>query len=103
MFGFGRGNYHYMTVERQWQQTTGFLYKSADSLQKVLKALRAEKISEFPATPQLPDVAHFDWFRQGDRPAGVWLVRQGKLRFALPITTGAGPGIAALPPRPDGP
>jgi hypothetical protein len=64
--------------------------------------LRAEKILSFPATPNLPDVARFDFFRKGDRPAGAWLVRQGRMRFALPITTGVRPGIADYLPAPHG-
>src|SRR5271154_786550 len=28
MFKFGRGSFHYVTVDRQWQQTTGFFFKS---------------------------------------------------------------------------
>lgn len=102
MFGFGRGNYSYMTVERQWQQTTGFMAKSADSFQRLVTALRAENISRFPAKPNLPEVARFDFFRTGDRSAGAWLVRQGKLRFALPISTGVSPGATDYLPAPHG-
>jgi hypothetical protein len=102
MFGFGRGSYHYMTPERQWQQTTGFLFKSADSARRLLAALRTEGVAGFPASPRLPDVARFDFFRKGDRPAGAWLVRQGDLRFALPISTGTRPGIADYLPAPHG-
>jgi hypothetical protein len=102
MFGFGRGNYHYMTVERQWQQTTGFIYKSGESLQKLVAALQAERIFEFPAKPNLPRIARFDFFRTGDRQAGVWLVRQGQMRFALPFSTGIQPGISDYLPAPHG-
>ena len=102
MFGFGRGNYDYMTIARQWQQTTGYMAKGGESLQKLIAALRAEGITEFPAVPQLPDVARFDFFRKGDREAGVWLVRQGDIRFTLPITTGIRPGIADYLPAPHG-
>ena len=94
MFGFGRGNFSYMTPARQWQQTTGFLFKAADSFRLLHAALQTEGVAAFPAQPALADVARFDWFRRGDRPAGVWLVRQGRLRFALPITTGTKSGIA---------
>jgi hypothetical protein len=40
--------------------------------------------------------------RTGSRPAGVWLVRQGALKFALPITTGTKPGVADYLPAPHG-
>jgi hypothetical protein len=102
MFGFGRGNYSYMSPERQWQQTTSFLAKAAGSLTLLEAAVRAEKVTAAPAAPRLPDVARFEWFRRGDRAAGVWLVRQGRLRFALPITTGTEPGMADYLPAPHG-
>lgn len=102
LFGPGRGNYHYMTPARQWQQTTGFLSKSADSLNKLLAALRAEHVTSFPVKPNLPQISRFDFFRKGDRQAGVWLVRQGNLRFALPFTTGPRPGIDDYLPAPHG-
>jgi hypothetical protein len=100
MFGFGRGNYNYMTPQRQWQQTTSYLGKAAHSLGLLAAALRAEKVTAFPAEVRLPAVARFEWFRRGERPAGVWLVRQGQLRFALPITTGTKGGIADYLPAP---
>jgi hypothetical protein len=103
MFGYGRGNYSYMTPARQWQQTTSYLGKAAHSLGLLASALRAEKVSAFPAEPPLPAVARFEWFRRGGpevRPAGVWLVRQGPLRFALPLTTGPKAGIADYLPAP---
>jgi hypothetical protein len=102
MFGFGRGDFSYMSPERQWQQTTSFLAKSAESFMLLTAALRAENITAFPAQPQLPPVARFEFFRHGDRSAGVWLVRQGRLRFALPITTGTLSGIADYLPAPHG-
>jgi hypothetical protein len=102
MFGFGRGNYSYMSPERQWQQTTSFLGKAADSLGRLAGALRAEKVASFPVHPQLPPVVHFEWFRKGDRPCGAWLVRQGALRFAIPMTTGPHSGVADYLPAPHG-
>jgi hypothetical protein len=102
MFGFGRGNYSYMSPERQWQQTTSFLGKAADSLGRLAAALRKEKVTSFPARPTLPPVVHFEWFRKGERPCGAWLVRQGDLRFALPMTTGPHAGVADYLPAPHG-
>jgi hypothetical protein len=102
MFGFGRGNFAYMSPERQWQQTTSFLAKSAESLKLLAAALQAEAVTAFPTHLQLPSVARFEFFRHGHRPAGVWLVRQGQVRFALPITTGTLSGIADYLPAPHG-
>src|SRR5271154_3065875 len=105
IFKFGRGSFHYVTVDRQWQQTTGFFYKTAESLQNLIAAWRAENISEFRTTPNLPDVARFDFFRtssslpneltENGREAGVWLVRHSQFQFALPFSAGGGSGFRA--------
>jgi hypothetical protein len=59
-------------------------------------------VASFPAHPGLPQVAHFEWFRQGERPCGAWLVRRGALRFAVPLTTGPHAGVADYLPAPHG-
>jgi len=102
MFGFGRGSYHYVTIERQWQQTTGFFYKSGESLEKLKAAWVRENVADFPARPELPPVMRFDVFRAGDRQAGVWLVRTNDYQFMVPITTGIRPGISDYLPAPHG-
>ena len=48
MFAFGRGNFSYMSPERQWQQTTAFLAKAADSFRKLQAALDAENSPPSP-------------------------------------------------------
>lgn len=103
LFAFGRGNYAYITREREWQQTTGFFGKLANSHTRLMDALEREGVASFPAVPTLPRVARFEFFRQNpERSAGVWLVRQGALRFALPITSGTKPGVADYLPAPHG-
>lgn len=102
VFAFGRGNYRYITREREWQQTVSFFGKLADAQAKLMPALEREQVAEIPARPALPDVARFEFFRRGPRPAGVWLVRQGPLRFSLPITTGTQPGVSDYLPAPHG-
>jgi hypothetical protein len=103
LFSFGRGNYSYITREREWQQTTGFFGKIANSHTSLIKALEREGVLSFPPMPTLESVARFEFFRKNNgRPAGVWLVRRGNLRFALPITTGPKPGIADYLPAPHG-
>ncbi len=102
MFDFGRGNYRYMSPDRLWQQTTSYLGKAAASLLPLAAALEAERVTSFPATPPLPAVARFEWFRRAERPAGVWLVRQGPLRFALPFTSGPRVGISDYLAAPHG-
>jgi len=68
-----------------------------------MKALERESVRSFPSIPTLPRVARFEFFRRNaERSAGVWLVRQGSLRFSLPITTGPKPGIADYLPAPHG-
>ena len=103
IFAFGRGNYAYITREREWQQTTGFFGKLANSHTPIMNALEKEGVTIFPAVPSLRQVSRFEFFRKSpERSAGVWLVRQGLLRFALPITTGPKPGIADYLPAPYG-
>jgi len=102
VFAFGRGNYAYITREREWQQTVNFFGKGALAHARFMEALNREKISAFPAEITRPDVARFVFFRKGERPAGVWLVRQGPMYFTLPITTGTKPGVADYLPAPQG-
>jgi hypothetical protein len=102
IFEFGRGNYMYITREREWQQTATSLGKIASASPGFFAALHAEKLAAIPSRPRLPDVARFEWFRKGDRPAGVWAVRQGALHFALPITSGTFAGVADYLPAPHG-
>jgi hypothetical protein len=103
IFAFGRGNYGYITPQREWQQTTSLFGKLANSHTAFMNALEREGIKSFPAVPALPPVARFEFFRQSpERSAGVWVVRQGALRFALPITTGTKPGVADYLPSPHG-
>ena len=95
IFAFGRGNYAYISRDREWQQTTGFFGKLANSHTPIMNALEKEGIATFPVVPSLPQVARFEFFRKPpERSAGVWVVRQGALRFALPITTGPKPGMS---------
>ena len=103
IFAFGRGNYAYISREREWQQTTGFFGKLANSHTPIVNALAKEGIASFPAVPTLGQVARFEFFRRSaGRVAGVWVVRQGALRFTLPITTGPRPGISDYLPAPYG-
>ncbi len=103
LFAYGRGNYSYISRDREWQQTTGFFGKLANSHTPIMKALQNEGITTIPAVPALAPVARFEFFRRSpERSAGVWVVRQGKLRFALPITTGPKPGISDYLPAPYG-
>jgi hypothetical protein len=102
VFAPGRGNYAYITKEREWQQNVGFFGKALMAEDTLMRVLAAENVTSFPAQPNLPPVARFEYFRRGERPAGVWLVRQGPLRFALPITSGTRPGVADYLPAPHG-
>ena len=103
VFAFGRGNYAYITREREWQQTGAFFSKLGAAHKLFMDALQREKIATFPATPAQPDVTRFEFFNRGPgRAAGVWIVRQGALRFGLPITTGTKPGVADYLPAPHG-
>lgn len=102
VFGFGRGNYSYIDPSREWQQTTAFFGKLAAAQKMFDSVMRQERIASFPSSPALPEVARFDYFRHGPPSAGVWLVRRGALRFALPITGATHPGVADYLPAPYG-
>lgn len=103
IFAFGRGNYAYITPQREWQQTTSLFGKLANSHMTLMNALEREGVSLFPSVPTLPAVARFEFFRRNlQQQAGVWVVRQPPLRFALPITTGTKPGVADYLPSPHG-
>jgi len=89
VFAFGRGDYSYITTEREWQQTTTFFGKVIAAHQKFMEALQREGVKNFPSRPSLADVARFQYFRNGPgRKFGVWVIRQGQLHFALPFVTG---------------
>ncbi|HEX8138093.1 MAG TPA: hypothetical protein VF544_10920 [Pyrinomonadaceae bacterium] len=102
VFAFGRGNYSYITLEREWQQTASFLGKAALAHAQLTEALEREGIKQFPAEIARPDLARFEFFRRGERSFGVWVVRQGPLYFALAVTTGTKPGVADYLPAPHG-
>ncbi len=102
VFAFGRGNYAYITRDREWQQTINFFGKGGLAHARFIQAMRGENIATFESKIGRRDVARFVFFRQSDRSAGVWLVRQGPIYFTLPITTGTKPGVADYLPAPHG-
>jgi hypothetical protein len=102
IFDEGRGNFGYIRRDREWQQTTQFLGKLANAHLQLMTGARRAQLSHAPNVLTLPPVARFEFFRTGVRPAGVWVVRQGPVRFALPITTATRPGVADYLPAPHG-
>jgi hypothetical protein len=103
VFAFGRGDYSYITREREWQQTTTFFGKVIASHQKFMEALEREGVKNFPSRPTLADVARFQYFRNGPgRKFGVWIVRQDHLHFALPFVTGPKAATSDYEPLPTG-
>ena len=102
VFAFGRGNYAYISPDREWQQTTGFFGKAALAHMLFTEGVSKEGLRQFPGAVPRRDLARFEFFRRGERQAGVWLVRSGPLSFTLPITTGTKPGVADYLPAPHG-
>ncbi|MEP6944295.1 MAG: hypothetical protein ABJA02_00140 [Acidobacteriota bacterium] len=103
IFAFGRGNYSYISIDREFQQIATSFAKIIIANDTFMKALGRENITEFPAQPALGQVARFEFFRKDiDFQEGVWVVRQGGLRFALPVTTGTKPGMSDYLPAPFG-
>jgi hypothetical protein len=111
IFDEGRGNFSYINREREWQQTTQFLGKLAHAHIQFINGAARAGLSQSPTVPALSAVARFEFFRNSQggqngkaeaRQAGVWVVRQGPLQFALPITTATKPGVADYLPSPHG-
>ena len=103
IFVFGRGDYSYITKEREWQQTTTFLAKAIASHQRFIEALEGEGVKSFPHQPSLGDVARFQYFRNGPgRMFGVWVVRQRDVHFAIPFVTGPKAATSDYEPGPHG-
>jgi len=95
LFAYGRGNYSYISTQREFQQIATSFAKMIVAHDSFMRTLESEGVTEIPAKPNLGNVARFEWFSTAkDRPEGVWLVRKGNLRFALPITVGTKPGIS---------
>jgi hypothetical protein len=108
LFDFGRGNYSYINLNREWQQTTGSFGKLAHAHMQLMQGLRAEHVTQIPEAPTYQTVGRIRFFNNagermtGFRHAGVWVVRHGAMRFALPFTTGTKPGVADYLPAPHG-
>ncbi len=103
IFAYGRGNYAYISLQREFQQIATSFAKIIVAHASLIKTLESEKVTAFPAKPNLGNVARFEFFRKDrDFQLGVWLVRQGNLKFALPITTGSKPGVGDYLAAPHG-
>jgi len=103
IFAFGRGDYSYITKEREWQQTTTFFGKVIAAQQMFMKALEKEEVKSFSRQLSLADVARFEDFRDGPgRKFGVWVVRQGNIHFALPFVSGPKAATSDYEPAPHG-
>src|SRR6266436_608338 len=103
IFAFGRGDYGYITREREWQQTASFFGKVIAAHQMFMKALEKEGVKSFSPRLSLADVARFEYFRSGrGRKFGVWVVRQGNIHLALPFVTGPKAATSDYEPAPHG-
>ncbi len=103
IFAFGRGDYGYITKEREWQQTTTFLAKIMAAHKMFTRAMASEGIKQFAMSPSFGNVSRFEFFADGsDRKFGVWLVRRGEIHFALPFVTGPKAATSDYQPLPYG-
>jgi hypothetical protein len=103
VFAFGRGDYSYITREREWQQTTTFLAKVIGAHKEFMNALSKQDVASFPSRPSLGNVARFVYFRNDSgRKFGVWVVRQENMQFALPFVTGPRAATSDYEPAPYG-
>jgi hypothetical protein len=103
IFAFGRGDYGYITKEREWQQTTTFFGKVIGAHQIFMSALEKEGVKSFATRLSLGDVSRFQYFRNDPgRKFGVWVVRKGDIHFALPFVTGPKAATSDYEPAPHG-
>ncbi len=103
VFAYGRGNYGYINPSREWQQAGTSFGKIIMAHDSFMKTLERERVTQILAAPKFKTVARFEFFeKKPDRQYGIWLVRQGNLQFALPLTTGTKPAIADYLPAPFG-
>src|SRR5712664_3087364 len=103
VFAFGRGDYGYITKEREWQQTTAFFAKIIGAHKEFMNVLAKEEIPSFSSHLSLGNVARFVYFRNDSgRKFGVWVVRQGEIHFALPYVTGPRAATSDYEPAPHG-
>jgi len=103
VFAFGRGDYSYITKEREWQQTTAFFGKVISAHKEFMNVLAMQNITSFSSHPSLGNVARFVYFRNDPgREFGVWVVRQGELHFALPFVMGPRAATSDYEPAPHG-
>jgi len=95
IFAYGRGNYSYINPTREFQQIATSFAKIIVAHDSFMRTLDRENVIDIPDQPKFDPVARFEFFSTSkDRPEGVWIVRQGSLRFALPITVGTKPGMS---------
>ena len=103
VFAFGRGDYSYLTKEREWQQTTTFLAKVIGAHKEFMKVLAEQNVTDFSPHLNLRNVARFVYFRNDSgRKFGIWVVRRGALHFALPFVTGPRDATSDYQPAPHG-
>jgi hypothetical protein len=103
IFAFGRGDYGYITKEREWQQTTTFFGKIIGAHPIFMSALEKEGVKSFATRLSLGDVSRFQYFRNDPgREFGVWVVRKGNIHFALPFVTGPKAATSDYEPAPHG-
>jgi hypothetical protein len=103
VLAFGRGDYSYLTKEREWQQTTTFFAKITGAHKEFMSVLAQERITSFSSRLSLGNIARFVYFRNDSgRKFGVWVVRQGEMHFALPYVTGPRAATSDYEPAPHG-
>src|SRR5260370_35257941 len=56
VFAFGRGNYSYITRDREWQQTTSFFGKGSLAHARFIEGLRRENVTGFSREIKRPDL-----------------------------------------------
>ena len=99
VFAFGRGNYAYISREREWQQTAGFFGKLTAAQAKLFAALEREGVTDVPDRVPMAPVARYVAFAAGDRPAGRVGGAPGADALRAAVHERAPPRLRGLPAR----
>ena len=104
LFDYGRGNYGYITLDREWQQTTGFFGKAVLARSMLMPALEREKLTDLSraALVAARETVRVLPARRRPRRRRVGGAAIARHAVCAAVTTGTRPGVADYLPAPHG-
>lgn len=84
----GRGTYSYAGRNRIWGYTIGTFSKALLCFATLKKQVEKGDLKQVPSKPVNPKSTSWIPFRSTGKPAGVWIVKQGRNRCMIPFTDG---------------